>query len=194
MNHKSVLPPTSTLRDARMVRTRDALQAALLTLLKRHSFDQLTIRDITAEAGIGYATFFRHYETKSALLNDVAAEQIARLIKLALPILYEIDSRAAASVLCRYVDGRRRLWSALLSGGAAGTMREEFLRQARRISPLKTPGARRTWLPDDLRIIYGVCSTVEILAWWLQTRKEFTVEQVAEILDRLVIAPAMKAE
>ena len=60
--------------DARQVRSRSALAAALLELLEERPFDQLTIREITARAGTGYATFFRHYPDKEALLHDVAAE------------------------------------------------------------------------------------------------------------------------
>lgn len=175
-----------------MVRTRAALREALLVLLEHKPFDQITIREIAVQSGTGYATFFRHYETKAALLNDLAADQISELIKLTFPVLIETNSRAAAGALCRYVDERRKLWSALLTGGAAGTMREEFIRQARQIPPL--PSKSSTWLPDDLKVIYGVCSTVEIVAWWLQPGNDFTIEQVAEILDRLVIAPTLKGD
>lgn len=173
-----------------MVRTRAALREALLVLLEQKSFDQITIRDITAQAGTGYATFFRHHETKAALLDDLAADQISELLKLAFPVLIESDSCAAARTLCVHVDEHRKLWSALLTGGAAGTMREEFIRQARLMPSLPASGS--TWLPDDLKIIYGVSATVEILAWWLQRRHDFTIEQVAEILDRLVIAPMIR--
>jgi AcrR family transcriptional regulator len=174
-----------------MVRSRAALRAALLTLLEQKSFDQITIREITSEAGTGYATFFRHYETKSALLNDLAEDQISALLQLSLPVLSVKDARPAAIALCRYVDRHRKLWTALLTGGAAGTMREEFMRQASQTPSLQIPP--RAWLPDDLSTIFGVCATVEILAWWLQKGHQFSVEQVAEIIDRLVITPAVRS-
>jgi AcrR family transcriptional regulator len=175
-----------------MARTRTALRAALLALLEQKPLDQITIRDIAAVSGTGYATFFRHYETKGALLTDLAADQIRELIGLSLPVLQVSDARPAAIALCRYVDERRALWSALLTGGAAGTMREEFIRQASQIPPIQI--AASSWLPPDLRIIFGVCATVEILAWWLQKGPDVTVEQVAEILDRLVITPTVTAD
>ncbi|MEJ2408710.1 MAG: helix-turn-helix domain containing protein [Novosphingobium sp.] len=58
--------------DARWIRSRKALNAALPALLEERAFDQLTIREITARTSTGYATFFRHYPDKEALLNDVA--------------------------------------------------------------------------------------------------------------------------
>jgi AcrR family transcriptional regulator len=197
MDHKYPDGPPSTpiagessaVPDARMVRTRAALRDALLALLEEKPFDQISIREVTARSGTGYATFFRHYETKAALLNDIATAEIGTLIGLALPVLWAADTRAAARALCTYVDTRHALWSALLTGGAAGLMRAEFIRQAGAIPPGQTNP--NSWLPADLRVIYGVSATVEILAWWLSRRDEYSCEQISEILDRLVITPSL---
>lgn len=173
--------------DARRRRTRAALYEALLALLDERPFDQITIREITSRAQVGYASFFRHYPGKEALLNDLAADQIATLIALTQPAFRSVDTPAAALALCTYVGEHRRLWSALLTGGAAGIMREEFARQAARVPP--GPHREQGWLPAELGIIHGVASTVEILAWWLQRWEQFTIEEVATILDRLVMRP-----
>jgi AcrR family transcriptional regulator len=182
----------STPPDARVVRTRETLRKALFTLLEQKPFDQITIREITAQAGTGYATFFRHYAEPRALLNDLVADEIRDLLALAMPVLRVTDTRGAAIALCRHVDEHRQLWSGLLTGSSAGTMREEFIRQAKRVPRIR----RKTglWLPTDLRITFGVAGMFEVLAWWLQRRAEFKVEQVAEILDRLVVAPTMTDE
>jgi hypothetical protein len=50
---------------------------------------------------------------------------------------------------------------------------------------------RSHWLPVELGAIYGVSATVEILAWWLKQPEEFSVERVAEIVDRLVMTPSV---
>ena len=59
-----------------MVRTRAALCDALLGLIEERPFDQVTVREITRTADVGYATFFRHYPDKEALLNDLAAGEL----------------------------------------------------------------------------------------------------------------------
>jgi AcrR family transcriptional regulator len=176
--------------DARMRRTRKALHSAMLVLLERKQFDQVTIREIAAEAGIGYATFFRHHSSKAALLEEVAAEQIGKLMALTLPLLDAADTRVACLALCKYVGEHRALWSALLTG-AGGVMREEFIRLAAQDSA--GLGRTRSWLPVELGAIYGVTATVEILTWWLRRPDEFTAEQIAEIVDRLVVIPTIGA-
>lgn len=174
--------------DARMLRSRAALRGALLALLERKRLDQISVRDIVAEAGVGYATFFRHHPSKEDLLEEIAAEEIGRLMALALPLLDTTKTRVSCLALCKYVGEHRALWSALLTGGAAGTLRSEFIRLAKE-------GAARIrtneWIPVELGAVYGVSATIEILSWWLrEPTGAYTAEQVAEFLDRLVVAPA----
>lgn len=174
--------------DARQVRSREALNGALLALLEEKPFDQLTIREISARAGTGYATFFRHYSTKEALLSDVASEEIAGLLAMTIPILNDIDSHESTRAICAYVDKHRKLWSALLTGGAAGIVREEFIRQAREL-PNSVSASHRDWLPSDLGVVYGTGATIDLLAWWLAQSRRYSADEIADILHRLIIAP-----
>ncbi|MDE8650935.1 TetR/AcrR family transcriptional regulator [Novosphingobium album (ex Liu et al. 2023)] len=173
--------------DARQVRSRNALADALLALLEEKPFDQLTIREITARAGTGYATFFRHYPTKEALLGDVASEEIAHLLAMTVPILDQVDSFQSTLALCAYVAEHGKLWSALLTGGAAGIVRAEFIRQARGLA--QAVQMRRDWLPPDLGVVHGTGATIDVLAWWLDQAPDTPAEEIAAILHRLVIAP-----
>ena len=114
--------------DPRATRSRAALSKALLSLVEEKALDQITVREIATRAEVGYATFFRHFPTKEALLETVAADQIRCLINLSLPIMAAQDMRAAEEALFTYVYAHRLLWSALLTGGAASFVREEFIR------------------------------------------------------------------
>jgi AcrR family transcriptional regulator len=178
--------------DARQVRSRNALTRALLELLEEKPFDQLTIREISARAGTGYATFFRHYATKEALLSDVASEEIADLLNRTLPILHDSNSYESTRALCRHVAEHRNLWAALLTGGAAGIVREEFIRQARKLP--REFAEVKSWLPADLGVVYGTGGTIDLLAWWLSQEEEYSPEQIAGILNRLIIAPLVGGE
>ncbi len=181
----------STLTDPRAVRSRQALRRALLRLLEAKPLDQITIRDIAKKAGVGYTTFFRHHPSKEALLDDVAAEQISCLFNLSLPVLAAHDLRTASVALFTYVDKHRPLWSTLLTGGAAGTIRDEFLRQAREVAALET--GRAGWLPAEVGVILIVSGTIELLAWWLRQSDPLSIKRIAEIHDRIVVSPAIAA-
>ena len=168
-----------------MVRTDRALRSAFLVLLERKSLDQVTIRDICAEAGVHYATFFRHHPSKEALLDHVAADQIDRLVELTLPVEEAINHHAGFLALCTYIEDHRPLWTTLLNGGAGQAMREELLRVSRAV--VAERGAQDTWLPVELATSCTVSLIVETISWWLnQPAGSFGIEQVAKILNRLV--------
>lgn len=175
----------------RSTRTKPALAAALLVLLEEQAFDQLMIRDITERADISYATFFRHFPDKEALLHEVAAREIRKLLGMTLPILYGIDSRSSTRALCAYVWEHRKLWSALLTGGAAATLKEEYVREAQRRAAAEQ--VYKSWLPGDLNVVFSVTACVEIMTWWLRQTDPPSIEEMAVIVDELVVIPSISA-
>jgi len=187
MSNKIYRPHLSTARDARAVRTREALRQALLELLETHPLEQITIRDIAAAAGIGYTTFFRHHPTKEALLDDLAAEQIGHLVNLVMPVMDARDASAASEALFTYVNEQRSLWTTLLTGGAAGALREELLRISRGIAASRS--SEGVWPPVEVATLLIVSGTVELLAWWLRQSKPMAVRDIAEIHSRIVMLP-----
>lgn len=173
--------------DARQVRSRKALNKALLSLLAERAFDELTIREITGRAGTGYATFFRHFTTKEALLSDLAAEPIENLLARIIPMLEGREGAASPTELCAFIEEDTDMWSALLVGGAGAIVRAEFLRTAREVAPSRDTG--NSWLPGELALVHGISSTIGVFTWWLRDKAERPVSQVATILQRMVIAP-----
>ncbi|MFP5306674.1 MAG: hypothetical protein ACLGI7_12725, partial [Gammaproteobacteria bacterium] len=43
----------------------------------------------------------------------------------------------------------------------------------------------------ELGAVFGVGASLDILAWWLKKPDEFTPEQMAEYIDRLVVTPTL---
>jgi AcrR family transcriptional regulator len=171
--------------DPRIQRSLAALRGALLELLVKKAFEQTSITEITARAGLSYTTFFRHFDSKEALLNDVAAEQIQDLFSLSVPIVSRAGSFESCRALCAYVHERRDLWRSLLIGGAANIVHTEFVRQARDWAP--GSGWKHNWLPVDLATLWSARSTIHILSWWLEQDSGPPVDEMALILDRLVL-------
>lgn len=173
--------------DARILRSRAGLRTALLDLLQTQPLERITIRDIAARAGVGYNTYFRHYPGKEALLDDLAAAEIAALTALTLPLYDPADSRTACVALCTFVAAHRPLWTALLNGGAEGRVKEEMLREAR--SAMAEQG-QHSRLPGDLGPLLTIAGMVELLAWWLRQEEAYSAEEIGAIMDRIIIAPA----
>ncbi|HEX7856532.1 MAG TPA: helix-turn-helix domain-containing protein [Sphingobium sp.] len=176
--------------DARIVRSRAGLRSALLDLLQEGPLERITIRDIAAKAGVGYNTYFRHYPGKEALLDDLAAAEIEALCDLTLPVYDRADTRDACLALCRFVEGHRALWSALLNGGVEQKVKEEMLRHASESMAARGQSSR---LPGDLGPVLSVSAMVELLAWWLRQAENYSAEEIADIMNRAIIVPAKNA-
>ena len=171
----------------RNTRSRSAMRDALLQLLETRPLDQITVREITEQAGVGYATFFRHFTDKDALLHDLASGEIRKLLTMALPLAFTVETRPSTEALCAYVWEHRTIWSILLTGGAAAQFKEEFIRQAEQVAAQHPK--EDADLPSDLAIIFSVSSALEIIAWWLKQDIPLPLPRMARLLDRLAVQP-----
>lgn len=193
IDHDTSEDQAPILKDARALRSSVALREALLKLLDVKPFDQITVRDICAEASVHYATFFRHHASKEALLDYVAADQIATVVNLTLPIREEVGDASALNTLCNYIDERRGLWDVLLNGGAGAALREEWLTRARSVAEQREP--LNSWLPKDLGTICSVSLIVETISWWLnQPVDQYSADEVAKILSRLITSATLSPD
>ena len=176
--------------DARVIRSRQGLRQALIELLRQRPLEQISIRDLTAVSGVGYTTFFRHYPSREALLDEVITKEVGELVRLTTPVYDSADSLAACVTLCAHIDANRPLWTVLLTGGAAGAVKEELLAQGRKASVARTVAGA---LPAELGVALATAVIVELISWWLRQCKPWPTEQVADILYRTGIKPVMEA-
>ena len=150
--------------------------------------EAITVRAIAARADIGYATFFRHYADKDALLGDVAEALTQQFLQQVHPLLLQQDRRAAARSLCGFVLDHLAIHKALIAGGSGETVRAGMLRHT-----LETLAAARMREPegpiDDLVLFHLVSATLNLLAWWLRNLDKVDADAMAEIIERTVLTP-----
>jgi len=161
------------------------MQQALLGLLAEMPLEAITGAGIAERAGVGYATFFRHYADVRALLVDTVTALADDMAMGVMPALLAADSSGAAIALVEGVSARRAVFSALLAG-AGDALRAELARQViERLAEL--PNLAPSWLPRRLATRIAVMSTIELLDWWLRDEPDRDPGEVAVLLDRLVI-------
>jgi AcrR family transcriptional regulator len=175
--------------DPRIRRTRRDLKRALEGLLGRMTLAEITIRDIAAEAGVAYTTFFRHHESKETLLSDLVDDAVEALLQQCWPALRTGDTYAACLALCRHIRANLSLWAALLPGGAGAVVKAAMTRRTLDRADSWPPVA--PWLPRDSGAALLVGMVVEFLSWWLQYQPDDPPERMAEILDNLLVSPLL---
>lgn len=179
--------PDGLPKNPQVERSRKALRSGLLKLLARKNLEQITNQELVASAKVGYATFFRHYASREELLNDLVRQQFIKMIEASATLVDEENTLAACLALCRHVDANRTVWRILLRR-ARSQVRDECIR----VTSLHRPRKNRDqeWIPVQLGVQVGVASTLEIISWWMDHPKAFSVETAAEALNRMVVAPA----
>lgn len=169
---------------ARAQRSIDALRAALLELIEIKPIEEITIRNITDAAGVSYPTFFRRFTRKEELLEDIAAAEVREVLSLGRAALQDGGS-GSGELLCNYVHAHRRLWRTLLTGGASGVMRSEFMRVAKEIAASRPPS--NPWLPADLALGFVTGGIIEVLTWWMNQPDDYPVSNVIKLFDALIV-------
>jgi AcrR family transcriptional regulator len=91
--------------DPRVLRSRRMLMEALLRLLTRKEFDDISIQEIADEATLNRATFYLHYPDKNALLQAMTATRFRDLIARRGLSFTDCDGalRAIALGVCDYL-------------------------------------------------------------------------------------------
>lgn len=192
MSTKTYRPHFSSTTDARVLRSREALRQAIIELLKSKELDQITIPQITNLAGIGRTTFFRHYPSKEALLQEIVAEEIRQMVYLSVPFHDIADTKEASLSLFRYLAKNKKLWKALITGGATYMIRDELMKMAHAVAAQTK--LKVTWLPEEAGMVIVVTSTVELIAWWLNQKRPLSVEKIASVYERAILAPIYQPE
>ena len=170
--------------DARAQRSIDALRAALLELIERKPFDQISIKDITETAGLSYPTFFRRFESKEELLEHIATEEVRTVLYLGQSAITDRHRPESAKLMCEYVQEHRKLWTALLTG-ASSAMRTEFMRVSKEIADSRP--RTNPWIPIELSVPFVTSGIFEILVWWLNERDDYPIENVIALFNALIV-------
>ncbi|GGF41447.1 putative TetR-family transcriptional regulator [Marmoricola endophyticus] len=113
-------------REQRKAETRGALLSAARTVLAERR-TSVSIREITTMAGVGFGSFFNHFETKDALLHAAFTDSVETYAGMLNALCRTIEDPAEAVSAALRLTGRlqRRLpqhFQVLLSGGTLVTL------------------------------------------------------------------------
>ena len=180
---------SSRMMDARVRRSRASMRKALLGLVEMKAYDEVSVREIVASAGVSYTTFFRNYTSKGELLGDIGAEEMSALFAEMVAVLDQRDPALTARAVCEFIDERRALWRMLLNSDAVFAMRAAFISGSAGF--VETHARTLPEFPIELSASFFVGSMFEVLSWWLREGEDVPAEQTARYLETLVMRPTM---
>ncbi|HEX6479687.1 MAG TPA: TetR/AcrR family transcriptional regulator [Ktedonobacteraceae bacterium] len=176
------------IQDRRVKRTQQLLAKALIALTLEKGYDAVTIRDITERADIGYATFFRHYHHKDALLQDVLEVVLAELKNL-LPTAPDADAIAIGTTLFYFVQENSNIIRVLLSSRSSTSLVQHIIDIATQDVLNENTPLERSAVPIEIAAYHLVNSSIALIQWWLEHEMPYSPERMGIIFDELIIKP-----
>jgi AcrR family transcriptional regulator len=178
----------------RMKRTRILLREALIALIEERGFDSLTIGELTERAMVSRAAFYRNYQDKYDLVEQIFEETMSMLFEA----IGEFGREHPMDVWVRFfaqIAQYDRLYRALLGNkGSPWFARKMRLRLAELIkehgSLEVAHGPVMPAHPFSDMFVPDLVSAmiVEAITWWLEQGQPYTPGELATKVASLVSA------
>lgn len=179
--------------DRRVKRTQQLLAEALIALTLEKGYEAVTIRDITDRADIGYATFFRHYADKDALLQGAVEVVLADLVELLQQHAPDEDAEAQGVLIFRYVQAHSELCRVLISSRGSIALLNQIRAAGVRSTLIHFQPQEESAIPAEIAANHLVAATIALIQWWLEHDMPYPPERMAMIYRDLIITPTRTA-
>lgn len=156
-----------------------------MALVPQDGFDALEVRKLTAAAGVGRSTFYKHYADKDDFLITSFGGMVAGFDAQAQHLRPDYDSMLPArEVFAHVLAARAFALSMVTSGQFARTQaaREDKLRAIAEINLKRLrPGLPPMRRQETAVVLAGAFAS--LLRWWMETGLRQTPEHVAGLYE-----------
>jgi AcrR family transcriptional regulator len=169
-------------KNVRLRRTQKLLRDALVELIEERSFDALTIGELTSRAMVSRAAFYRNYQDKYDLVEQIFEEAMSTLLAAVGDLGREHPAEIWVAFF-EHIAEYDRLYRALLGrkgspwfvwkmrAALSGLVKE---RGQLPHADLPTHSFSDTFVPDVVSALF-----VEAITWWLEQGRPYTPREIA---------------
>lgn len=152
--------------------TRILLEEGLKELMKRNSFEKITVKMITDEAGVLRPTFYNYFQDKYELLEGIFCEDIEKQMR---ELIQDNMEEEAVKILFFRMEKERSFYRKAFEITGQNSFEEilktrlyELFLEYLTKNPLKKQPGVRIWKKEIIARYYSVSMT-GIIREWLQT-------------------------
>ena len=170
--------------DRRILRTRRMLKSALIELILERGLEDISIRNLTDRADIGYATFYRHCKSKEELLLRIFLEVTDELVDhlQGRPTHYE-----EALAMYEFIAENRDVYLAACRLPRDHPAIEKTKSHMRELMVSRISAEVEVESPLDVSITHIMNSTWELIRWWIGEGEHYSPEQMATFQHELIV-------
>jgi AcrR family transcriptional regulator len=182
--------------DRRILKTRKALQEALITLLREKPLEAIEIQEIADVADTARVTFYRHYGTKQELLVD-AIEQIyqALIVQLGDITLEHVLNPAQTppmTKLFEFLAQDRTFYKRLFLGSASALIQQRLRHYfVEEVNKTFSVDPRSEGAPIYLIANHIASANIGNIMWWLVDDVPYSPEVMGQFTHRMAMQGVM---
>lgn len=176
--------------DRRQRKTREAIFTALINLLSRKDFGQITVGEIIEQADVGRATFYAHFETKDYLLKELCEELFCHIFDAmgaeehTHRHIFECEAPDSVFLhLFQHLQRNDNNILQLLSSQNNELFLQYFKSNLLKLIENQLPlfaERKSKGLPDGFWINHIASTFVETVRWWIENGMEQSPETITE--------------
>lgn len=190
--------------DLRIIRTRNSIKEAFLSLVGEKGFDSITIQDIADYAIINRATFYLHYYDKQDLLDKVTEEVFEELSQLIKPTSYVENNEVLISKLEYMIqnifenisENIRFYYVMLGSNGIYGVnsrIQAVIKNNFKREFLLLNLQEENLSMPMDLLVEFMTSALMGMIRWWVINDQIYSPKHMSKNLVKIITKGPLEA-
>ena len=176
--------------DRRAIRSSEMLYDALVVLMGQKKFEKIKVSDLIKEAGVGRATFYRHFDTIEDILRMRSDQTIDSLLTYLISYRQRHNIKDRWELLkpfLRYFYLDSTIVELLIQAERVHILQTSFYK---RIEPIKQQLIKIGLLdvaPEyiDYGVAIRVAVPISILTQWVKSGKQQAPDELANELNRL---------
>nr|WP_239565456.1 TetR/AcrR family transcriptional regulator [Brevibacillus fulvus] len=182
--------------DRRIIRTKQLLKEALITLINEKGYDAITVQDLADRATVNRATFYLHYHDKQDLLDHSMAEVLSSLEERLRSLATHQPVGATALIsLFEHVAEHADFYAVMLGKrgfpGFMASMTQLFQTYFQSLLENCSKHDNRSDVPKEITIRYITSAYLGVILWWLENGMPYPPEYMASQLFTLSRAKSL---
>lgn len=176
--------------DRRQQKTRKAILTAFENLLTKKNYNKITVQEIIDDADVGRTTFYAHFETKDALLEEMCTELFAHVFsdhpEIETTHDFSLSEGDFKTIICHMLyhisDNGKNIYR-LLTGESSDIFLHYFnlyLNQLISNYVFSQMNPHNNMIPRDFLQNHVSGSFVNMVQWWINGGMKETPEQLTE--------------
>ncbi len=186
--------------DRRKVRTRRALQDALVALILDKGYDHVSVSEIADHADVGRATFYLHYKDKDDLLfetlNSTVRGFMDEISRYPMMIM-DLENTDVIRKAFEFALENSDLFRVMMRGHGpfSTTLRmQELIAEFIQEKTSERLGSQnmKPQIPMDILANFFAGALITSILWWLENDTGYTAEEMAHYYKKLVVLDRKK--